>query len=349
MKIHISDVIDTELEIANLMLWTASGEPLTKERVAAMTKQSFESVWPCYEKAVRYADSIAHRIDTDSDDFKFLFSRIQIGTSNVSVSLAHFCFDYKRDEFESVYAFLNYLFEDDSIIDSASMVAYLNKNDFSDYERYRILVFIMNEAYVRDLYDAWKREHQDVYEALDTFYHEDAQEFARTFDYESMIQFLHDNGVVFDMETSFEDCYISMLALEPSRIELRTKGQDTSVAIRIGQHSMKLKSLIDTAEIAVDRFMTLMKVLGDPTKIEILRFCNDDAHYGAEIAKHLGITGATVSHHMSELLARNYVSVDVDKNKAYYKTNLTRILDHLGNAEEALKSSVNLRDWTVGK
>lgn len=75
----------------------------------------------------------------------------------------------------------------------------------------------------------------------------------------------------------------------------------------------------------------VLKLLGDKSKFEILSYIRDKEAYGSELAKHLNLTTATVSHHMNALLAAGLVEIKRVDNRVYYLTNkkaLEEVLDY---------------------
>ncbi len=62
----------------------------------------------------------------------------------------------------------------------------------------------------------------------------------------------------------------------------------------------------------------MLKLLADKSKFAILSYIRDRKAYGSELAKHLKLTTATVSHHMNVLLAAGLVEVSHVDNRVYY-------------------------------
>lgn len=73
------------------------------------------------------------------------------------------------------------------------------------------------------------------------------------------------------------------------------------------------KGLTDTEAILV------AKALSDPSKLEILLALKKDELYNLEIARAIGLTPATTSHHMNMLLSANLVEVSKKDGKVYYR------------------------------
>ncbi|NLY62817.1 MAG: winged helix-turn-helix transcriptional regulator [Erysipelothrix sp.] len=73
-------------------------------------------------------------------------------------------------------------------------------------------------------------------------------------------------------------------------------------------------------------FLETIKYLSDPTKLNIIKYCLAEDRYGAEIAKELELTSATISHHMKDLTENNLITFTLDKKRIYYRTNKELIL-----------------------
>ena len=74
-----------------------------------------------------------------------------------------------------------------------------------------------------------------------------------------------------------------------------------------------------------------LKALADKSKFEILSYIRDKEAYGSELAKHLNLTTATVSHHMNALLLAGLLEIKHRDNRVYYLANkraLGEILDY---------------------
>lgn len=85
----------------------------------------------------------------------------------------------------------------------------------------------------------------------------------------------------------------------------------------------------------VDLSLTL-KILGDVSKYEILKFLKGTSKYNSEIAEHLNLTQATVSHHMTILINHGLVTAEKIEKKVYYTISAERVKEILMNVEYTL-------------
>lgn len=70
-----------------------------------------------------------------------------------------------------------------------------------------------------------------------------------------------------------------------------------------------------------DDILNALKLLADKSKFDILTYIKDKRAYGGELAKKFELTPATISHHMSALLAAGLVKIEKEDTKIYYIAN----------------------------
>lgn len=104
-------------------------------------------------------------------------------------------------------------------------------------------------------------------------------------------------------------------------------GETLSVNAMFGTASPKLST---------ERAINALKLLSDKSRFEIMRYIHSHNAYGNEIAEHLGLTTATVSHHMSALLEANLISLEQKNGKIYYHINKDTLCQYINFYEEKL-------------
>ncbi|MBR4670114.1 MAG: winged helix-turn-helix transcriptional regulator [Butyrivibrio sp.] len=68
-------------------------------------------------------------------------------------------------------------------------------------------------------------------------------------------------------------------------------------------------------------FNETMKALSDPTRRTILNLLKDNTLSAGEIGEHFDMTGATISHHLSQLKKAGLITESKQKNFIYYSLN----------------------------
>ena len=79
--------------------------------------------------------------------------------------------------------------------------------------------------------------------------------------------------------------------------------------------------------------VSVLKALGDKSKLEILSLLKSKPMYSQEIAEYLDLTPATVSHHMNTLLSRDLVYLEKSGGKFYYHNNTQVLKDFIKQLE----------------
>ncbi len=109
------------------------------------------------------------------------------------------------------------------------------------------------------------------------------------------------------------------------------------ISLMYGQ-SLSVNAMFGTPSpgISTERAINAMKLLSDKSRFEIMRYIHSHNAYGNEIAEHLGLTTATVSHHMSTLLEANLISLEQKNGKIYYHINKDTLGQYINFYEEKL-------------
>lgn len=68
-------------------------------------------------------------------------------------------------------------------------------------------------------------------------------------------------------------------------------------------------------------FNDTMKAISDPTRRSILNLLKDGSKTAGDIAGNFDMTGATVSHHLSQLKKAGLINESKQKNYIYYSLN----------------------------
>lgn len=74
-----------------------------------------------------------------------------------------------------------------------------------------------------------------------------------------------------------------------------------------------------------DAVLSILKLLSDKSKFEILLSVRDRKVYGAQLAKQMGLTTATISYHMNGLVERGLVNLERIDNRIYFSLNKEKI------------------------
>lgn len=79
-----------------------------------------------------------------------------------------------------------------------------------------------------------------------------------------------------------------------------------------------------------------LRTLGDTSKLKILKILSTGPRYGQELSAMLGISTATVSHHVSLLEEYGFIVLDRKQNRVYYSLNRDKITELIEALETEL-------------
>lgn len=94
---------------------------------------------------------------------------------------------------------------------------------------------------------------------------------------------------------------------------------------------------------ALQRYASVLSLLSDPARLRILRRLRERSYFGQELAQTLGLSGGTISHHMTQLIHAGFVSVERVQRRTYFRIereNLEQALQDIHNylrSDEALE------------
>lgn len=111
--------------------------------------------------------------------------------------------------------------------------------------------------------------------------------------------------------------FIPSFYSSPGRIRLF----NTEVCIVIYRCDVPLSDVMDTSK----QLESQMKVLADGNRLRILRLLSGQREYGAKIAEYLGITTATVSHHLELLKRAGLVQEEKVGNIKYFTSDKEKV------------------------
>ncbi len=114
-------------------------------------------------------------------------------------------------------------------------------------------------------------------------------------------------------------------SLEPGRVTLHC-----GILVRF------LRQLFDDARGSGEQVFEAIRLLGDPTRFEILCFLRDRPAYGSELSEQLGFARNTIHHHTSKLLNAGLLTYTVEGNRIRYSTNKERLSSLLAQEHHML-------------
>lgn len=79
------------------------------------------------------------------------------------------------------------------------------------------------------------------------------------------------------------------------------------------------KNFIDNGQFNREEILTGLKLLSDASKYELMVYLKDKSQYGFQLAEHMHLSTATISHHVNSLCRHGLLNVEKDSNRVYYQ------------------------------
>ena len=208
----------------------------------------------------------------------------------------------------------------------------LQKTDMTDQERLLLLQIFWDpqphlkkmEAYLSETIKLLK-DCADRIQVLTTSFHRQWTEILKNTD---IYTFLRDHAEVsldcnslgyciYPTVSYFHSCVmvISDEETRPRSRDLFYVGIITADALPYNEGDRELKA--DLTQ--------YLKLLGDKSKLDILTMIKEERLYGAELARRMNLSNATISHHMSALLDAGLVRLEKENTRLYYSSNKEKL------------------------
>jgi len=113
---------------------------------------------------------------------------------------------------------------------------------------------------------------------------------------------------------NYEEIYVTSSA--PTGLSVHIRPEEKLCYVIVGPHT---KDIVQNApnKSETEKYLAVLKNISDGTRFEILKKLVERDYYGLELANNLGLTKATISHHMSFLLFSGIVRVERKNRKSY--------------------------------
>lgn len=146
-------------------------------------------------------------------------------------------------------------------------------------------------------------------------------------------QFLDKTGVILDGQTA---CTVYPLISQPDTLVLQADDDGNSCKIYLGYAVFELLDAKEAVRGLRAELSDFCKALTDPTKFSILQMLRGKNMYAGEIARALGLSGPTISHHMATITGLGLVRISKSGHRIYYERDEQTLERYLSNLNEAL-------------
>lgn len=326
MKFILSDTYDLKHDIMHYLNSVYNGmiplnyDVLRKEVHLSMPQEVLESKLSLHLPYFEIADKIERDMmctflfkSIDNIPSAFPGAIINVSEDRMLESLSHAF----NTQFETLDALKAWVFE----------------SSLSDYDKYRLSVLANDRDLVVSYLDSFFERNKNVVTELEALYDKTYPEYIKAFDLNALKKFLDDNKLDFPQNTVYT---VYLTPLIPISVMINATNETDGiypVKVHLAPNTLEIITISQGSRDDEASFIETAKVLSEPKKLEILKLCLNEARYGSELAKALGLSGATISHHVTSLLEYGFLSVTMDQNKVYYRTNPQTIMNAMQYVE----------------
>lgn len=295
----------------------ANNNLYTKERLQEDYPQDVEKVSHFMANKFRLTEFMLSKFNPDDETYQRFFKPYRL-TDQQTIALFELIFFKPPLQTKQQHTLQQLLSQEYESFEA--MKQQLLMDTFLD-EHGRNLVFLaLNEAdTLHQQLMSYLNQFLVYNKTLDRYIKDDIQSMTYFFKDQDFVEWMHQ--IIPDFEDGFKQLNVSFSGYLVNQVRLMTFKPEELMII-IGTQVNNLLAFRNRNIISSQKeFLDIAKILADETKFEILKFCLNTKRYGTEIANHLNVTGATISHHMNLLSNAKLVTITLHKNRVYYQTN----------------------------
>ena len=163
--------------------------------------------------------------------------------------------------------------------------------------------------------------------------------------YKKVSEVIEQVGLLSFLEKRDKSLNIYGLILAPNMTMIQFISEDYDDAfIKFGIYSNKN---FVKKENRLKHLSQYLKILGDPTRIDILDLLKEKNHYAKELSDKLYITPATLSYHISQLHVCGFIGAYIEGRKTYYylrRPGFEKVIEELTEFSKDIKEERNAKE-----
>ena len=292
------------------------------------------------------------------EEDRFYFENGSIFSEGLEIFLLSFVFEYKSSSIshfieqfqryseskfahkiiENMCEFEEVDFDREIFDNPGNLARFINTNfEFSKQNKWDILQFFLNtKKYKEDLLKIFKWHYENNFKKIEKYVNERANVFEKNF--ETVLR-KYENDFAQRLLTGLfpkenvETLFVSISCFMRKEVIAwkERKGNKRWIVAGFDYLNMIVENLDPQTEA-----LRLLKIIADESRLKIIKLLSGKECRNPEIANLLGLTKATISHHMNVLCTHNIVDIRMDGNKIFYsvdrkklKKRLSEIIDKI--------------------
>ena len=164
-------------------------------------------------------------------------------------------------------------------------------------------------------------------------------------DYKKVYEIINQVGLTYFLRKREQPLNIYGLILAPNMTMIQFISEDYDDAfIKFGIYSNK--DFVEK-ENKLKHLSQYLKILGDPTRIDILDLLKEKNYYAKELSDKLYITPATLSYHISQLHVCGFIGAYIEGRKTYYylrRPGFEKVIEELTEFSKDIREERNAKE-----
>ncbi len=223
-----------------------------------------------------------------------------------------------------------------------NLFAALTKTNWSDTDKLQIMeLFQSSEADFPRMHELMKRAEAVLisqYELIKEKYVSTVENYSKNQSEEAK-NILSQTIKLFG-SLDFDNIYLSLGIVTLNQLSLVVPFTDSrSCYVAFGLDFVRLNEMKDLGVKMEEQLLRRLKALADGNKLKIVRLISQRPMYLKELSEALGITTATVSHHVSQLMEEKLIRFEMDGRKIYYSVNTAEFVSLAASIAEIAERS----------
>lgn len=219
------------------------------------------------------------------------------------------------------------------------------------YEDKLSMALLRSFSNKKSIYDRLYSLLEKICEILDNNFPKIQDEFTEHFEkikkdgYKKASEIIEQVGLLSFLEKRYKPLNIYGLILAPNMTMIQFISVDYDDAfIKFGIYPNKDFAKKENKLKHLDQYL---KILGDPTRIDILDLLKEKNYYAKELSDKLYITPATLSYHISQLHVCGFIGAYIEGRKTYYylrRPGFEKVIEELTEFSKDIKEERNAKE-----
>ena len=221
-------------------------------------------------------------------------------------------------------------------LDLKNFLPLINSIDLKDHEKLMVINFYINGE---EIYNSIINEAKIIEQVISKNYYLNKEDIDNFISYLQSIDLNAKLNEVLKFNMFKNDKYVITVSIFYYN-QLFLNKENDYLYVYLGYLVYVLNDIKELNNYEDKRILSILKIISEPSRFKIIMLLKNREMYVREIAKEVGLTSATLVHHLEILLSENLIEIvenNNDKKRIFYKVNTSTINHFIKILGETLK------------